>query len=260
MRAALERAGSLADWDAFAASWGDLETDTYMADKGRYRKRRYAVYSAEGNTLTREKHQPHFQTLDYNPLHGGIERWFEPILPEIGGGQSMATILHFCRTLFDKLTDDAVNSPPPAGGVRGGVQKDFIHPPPNLPRKGGGTSAALLDPQSPTPASRSWHIEIHQFRIEAKAGEKGQPTPEGMHRDGRDYVLVLLVRRANIKSGVTTIHNLDKKEVGSFTLTHPFDAALVDDARVFHGVTAVTPLDPKKPAYRDVLVVTFKAR
>ena len=43
-----------------------------------------------------------------------------------------------------------------------------------------------------------------------------------------------------------------------FTLTHPFDAALVDDRRVAHGVTPVRALDPELPAYRDVLVVTFR--
>jgi hypothetical protein len=108
------------------------------------------------------------------------------------------------------------------------------------------------------PATRHWHIETHQFRIEARADEAGEPTPEGVHRDGVDYVLVLLIDRENIESGTTTIHALDRSLLGSFTLTHPLDAALVDDARVFHGVTAVTPLDPTRPAHRDVLVVTFR--
>ena len=35
MRRALEAAGPLDDWNAFAASWGDLELDTHMADGGR---------------------------------------------------------------------------------------------------------------------------------------------------------------------------------------------------------------------------------
>jgi len=68
----------------------------------------------------------------------------------------------------------------------------------------------------------------------------------------------LLIGRRNIASGTTTIHDLDRRLLGSFTLTHPFDAALVDDARVYHGVTAVEPLDPALPAHRDVLVVTFR--
>jgi len=104
----------------------------------------------------------------------------------------------------------------------------------------------------------AWHIELHQFRIEARPGEVGQPTPEGMHRDGVDWVLVLMVRRENIASGETTIYDLVKRPLGSFTLTAPLDSALVDDSRVYHGVTAVTAIDPQLPAYRDVLVVTFR--
>jgi hypothetical protein len=103
----------------------------------------------------------------------------------------------------------------------------------------------------------SWKIELHQFRIEAKAGVPGLPTPEGVHRDGVDFALVMLVRRENVASGTTTVHDLEGKLLGGFTLTEPFDAAIVDDNRVTHGVTPVVPLDPSRPAYRDVLVATF---
>lgn len=109
------------------------------------------------------------------------------------------------------------------------------------------------------PDVENWHIELHQFRIEANADAAGEPTPEGVHRDGVDYVLVLLVERRNIASGTTTIRSADGHELGSFTLGHPLDAALVDDGRVYHGVTPVTPLDPSQPAYRDVLVLTLRA-
>lgn len=107
----------------------------------------------------------------------------------------------------------------------------------------------------PAPA---WHVECHQFRIEARRDAEGLPTPEGVHRDGVDYVLVLLVNRRNIRSGTTTVHDLDKRTLGSFTLTDPLDSALVDDARCYHGVTPVEPENPAQPAYRDVLVVTFR--
>ncbi|HEY2395706.1 MAG TPA: 2OG-Fe dioxygenase family protein [Rudaea sp.] len=108
------------------------------------------------------------------------------------------------------------------------------------------------------PRVSAWRIEVHQFRIEARPDEPGQPTPEGVHRDGVDYVLVLMVKRTNIAQGMTTIHARDGNLLGSFTLAEPLDAALVDDARVHHGVTAVEPLDAIRPAHRDVLVVTFK--
>lgn len=212
MRAALRVSGDLADWPDFAASWNDLEIDTYMADKGRYRRRRHAVYAADGSgEIVRQPHQAHYQSLDYNPLHGGIARWFEPISPTIGSSHSLLTILRFCHHLFGQLM-----------------------------------------------AATRWHIEVHQFRIEATPELQGLPTPEGMHRDGVDYVLVLLIRRENIASGTTLIQGTDGQALGSFTLTEPFDAVVVDDARVAHGVTPVVPLDAALPAYRDVLVVTFR--
>jgi hypothetical protein len=207
-------AQALGDWPAFAASWNELGPDTYLAARGRHRRRRHAVFSADARgEIRREPHQPHYQSLSYNVLQGDIQRWFEPVQPAVAKGASLRRILAYCRELFGALA----------------------------------------------PTTRRWHIEVHQFRIEARADEAGEPTPEGVHRDGVDYVLVLLIDRANIESGTTTIHAHDGALLGSFTLTHALDAALVDDARVCHGVTAVTPLDPRQPAHRDVLVVTFKA-
>ena len=69
---------------------------------------------------------------------------------------------------------------------------------------------------------------------------------------------MVLVDRSNIARGTTTIHGADGSLLGRFTLTQALDSALVDDARVFHGVTPVTPLDPEAPSHRDVLVVTFR--
>ncbi|MDR1990013.1 MAG: 2OG-Fe dioxygenase family protein [Acidobacteriaceae bacterium] len=213
MREMFASAGTLTDWDTFRDSWNRLELDTYMADGGRYRRRRHATFSAvAGGPIVQAPHQPHFQSLDYNPIHGGIERWFEPIEPLVVDGASLQTVLGYCRRLFDVLVT------------------------------------------TPT----DWHIEVHQFRIEARPNEQGRPTPEGLHRDGVDYVLVLLIQRRNIASGVTAIHALDGRMLGQFTLTEPFDVALVDDTRVAHGVTPVESLPPHEPAYRDVLVVTFR--
>jgi hypothetical protein len=212
MRDQLTSAGALSDWEAFAASWNRLELDHYMADGGRYRRRRHAVYTASANgSIARAPHQPHYQSRDYNALNGGIARWFEPVEPAIGDGASMQAILTFSRSLFERLA-----------------------------------------------GPQAWHVEVHQFRIEARSDERGQPTPEGIHRDGVDYVLVLLVNRQNIASGTTTVHALGGEELGAFTLAAPLDAALLDDSRVAHGVTAIEPVDPARAAYRDVLVVTWR--
>lgn len=214
MRAQLAAFGALDDWPAVAASWDDLPPDRYLADGGRYRRRRHAVcHLSPDGRITPQPHQPHYQSLAYNPLHGGIERWFEPLAPATAASASLATVLRYCAAVFG-----------PAD-----------------------------------PAGAGWRTELHQFRIEARAGEAGQPTPEGMHRDGVDLVLVLLVCRHNIAQGVTAIQAPDGRSLGSFTLAQPFDAVLLDDHRVYHGVTAVEPVDPAQPAWRDVLVVTLKA-
>lgn len=206
--------GTPAGWDVFAASWNDLALDTHLPDGHRYRRRRHATLSsAPGEASFRvEPHQPHYQSTDYNKLVGGIERWFEPVRPEILAGETLRRVVGFCLALFGELRPEA-----------------------------------------------TWRIECHQFRIEARSGAAGLPTPEGVHRDGVDYVLVMLVNRTNIESGTTTMHAPDGTPLGAFTLSAPFDAALVDDARVMHGVTAVHPVDPARPAHRDVLVVTLKA-
>jgi hypothetical protein len=208
-------AAGMAGWAEFAASWDDLGIDTYMADGGRYRRRRHAAFSIDAERITRKPHQPHYQSRDYNALNGGLARWFEPVTDAVAGSAALRAILRTCFTVFDAATDPALR-----------------------------------------PAS--WHVEMHQFRIEARAGELGQPTPEGLHRDGVDWVLVLLIRRQNVASGETSIHDMQRRRLGSFTLTEPMEAALVDDGRVYHGVTAIEPMVAGAPAYRDVLVATFR--
>ena len=76
---------ALADWPAYARSWNDLAVDQYMADNGRYRRRRFATLEARPGEIVRQPHQPHFQSLAYNRLNGGVERWFEPITEAVVG-------------------------------------------------------------------------------------------------------------------------------------------------------------------------------
>ena len=204
---------TLADWAGFADSWNDLGLDGFMADGGRYRKRRFAAFAATPESVVRKPHQPHYQSRDYNALNGGVQRWFEPVTDAIADHPVTRAVISQGLAIFHPIT-----SQPPA----------------------------------------SWHVELHQFRIEARAGEAGLPTPEGAHRDGVDWVIVMLVDRVNVLSGVTNIYAPGGKSLGSFTLTVPADMVLLDDLRVLHGVTAIRPEDPDRAALRDVLVVTFR--
>ena len=199
----------------FLDSWNRLEEDQYMADGGHYRKRRHATYAIDGagQGARLMPYQPHYQTVDYNPLNGGLARYFAPILGDLHQSITLAALLEFGNRVFSQISGN---------------------------------------PQ--------WHIELHQFRIEARDGRMGKPTPEGVHRDGVDYVIVVMIKRVNIDSGATTIYDLDNQLVGEFTLRDPFDMVLVNDRRLYHGVTAITQLDADTEAFRDVLVITFKLK
>jgi hypothetical protein len=198
---------------AFLDSWNRLEQDRYMADGGKYRKRRHAVYAIQGagEAARLMPHQPHYQTVDYNPLNGGVARYFAPILDDLHHSLTLAALLEFGNRVFSQISGNS-----------------------------------------------QWHIELHQFRIEARDGSDGKPTPEGVHRDGVDFVIVVMIKRINIESGATTIFDLEHHLLGEFMLRETFDTALVNDRRVYHGVTPITQLDPGQEAFRDVLVITFK--
>jgi hypothetical protein len=200
---------------AFLDSWNTLEEDQYMADGGKYRKRRHAIYATHfgGQPAQKMPHQPHYQTLDYNPLNGGIARYYAPILDDLHKSLTLNALLELGNRLFSQISGNAL-----------------------------------------------WHIELHQFRIEARDGKQGQPTPEGVHRDGVDFVIVVMIKRVNIESGATQIYDLDNQLVGEFTMLNTFDMALVNDRRVYHGVTPIEQLDASQEAYRDVLVITFRAK
>ena len=200
---------------AFLDSWNRLEEDQYMADGGRYRKRRHATYAIHGagQPALRMPYQPHYQTVDYNPLNGGVARYFAPILDDLHQSVALGALLEFGNQVFSQISGNS-----------------------------------------------QWHIELHQFRIEARDGRSGRPTPEGVHRDGVDFVIVVMIKRVNIDSGATTIFDTDNQLVGEFMLRDTFDMVLVNDRKVYHGVTPITQIDLESEAYRDVLVVTFKGK
>lgn len=152
---------------------------------------------------------------------------------------------------------------PEYNALQGGIQRSFEPLAPVAAQSESLRTVLLEGARIFAPLSGDaprWEVEVHQFRIEARLGKAGAPTPEGMHRDGVDHVLVLMIRRVNIRKGTTSIHAPDRTKLGSFTLAQPFDAALVDDTRALHAVTPVEAIDRNEPAFRDVLVATYRLR
>lgn len=192
------------------ASWNDLPPDTHLRDGGHYRFRRHScfVHDTATATLTQTPHRAHWQPVTYNALHGGFERWFEPVRDEVAQHPMW-------RALLSQL---------------------------------GGLLAAI----KPTPA---WYIEAHQFRVDTTGGI-GRPTPEGAHRDGVDFVAVIMLGRHGIKGGETRVFEADGPQGVRFTLDQPWSTLLLDDERVIHESTPIQPLG--QHGWRDTLVLTFR--
>ncbi|BDG75291.1 2OG-Fe dioxygenase family protein [Roseomonas fluvialis] len=197
----------------FFDSWNRLETDAFMRDGGRYRRRRIANFAAEPGVPghVRGPHRPHFQAVVHNTLNGGVDRWFSPMEDAVAAGAPLHAMLDLGRAMADALH-----------------------------------------------GANPWFVEAHQFRIEAAAGAPGFPTPEGVHHDGVDVVLIAMIARTNLTGGETVIEDDDGRRLAQFVLRDPLDTAMLDDPRVRHGVTPVAPEDAALPSCRDVLVLTWK--
>jgi hypothetical protein len=200
----------LTELAGLTAAWNRLPRDSYLRDGGRYRFRRHSCFIHEQHSLQLVEHRAHWQPTEYNALHGGMERWFEPMTP------------------------DVVQAP---GWTRlvSGLAEVFARTRPVL----------------------RWYIEAHQFRIDTAAGI-GRPTPEGAHRDGVDYVAVVLVNRVNVRGGETRVFEADGPSGVRFTMTEPWTALLLDDARVIHETTPIQ--NDGEGGVRDTLVLTFRER
>jgi len=200
----------VADLDTLRASWDDLPKDGYLRDGGSYRSRRHSCFiQALAGGIIETPHRAHWQSTDYNALHGGIERWFEPISPEVRTNASWLKLLSGYGELFASLR-----------------------------------------------ATPRWHIEAHQFRIDTAEGI-GRPTPEGAHRDGVDFVVVMLIERRNVRGGETRVFQARGTAGVRFTMTEPWTALLLNDADVIHETTPIQP--EGTPGVRDTLVITYRA-
>ncbi|MFT3665230.1 2OG-Fe dioxygenase family protein [Piscinibacter sp.] len=198
-----------ASFDAWLPSWNRLPPDAHLRDGGRYRRRRHGSFVVRGDAASAEAHRAHWQPVSYNALHGGIERWFEPLEAALAGDAA------FTRLLV----------------ALGGVCSA---------RKG----------------AQPWYVEAHQFRIDTEGGI-GRPTPEGAHRDGVDFVAVILAAREGVKGGESRVFDANGPQGRRFTLTRPWTTLLLDDERVIHETTPIQPAAPG--GHRDTLVLTYRA-
>jgi hypothetical protein len=126
--------------NALEPSWNDLPLDTYLKDSGRYRRRRHSSFVVDGKEVRQAPHRAHWQPLEYNALHGGMKRLFEPMDPATVAASVwpslLQTIGEICSTVrgpqpwyveahqFRIDTAHGIGRPTPEGAHRDGV--DFV--------------------------------------------------------------------------------------------------------------------------------------
>lgn len=109
-------------------------------------------------------------------------------------------------------------------------------------------------------APRPWLFQVFQNRIVARSTQPGKPTPEGMHRDGVDYVLTLLVDRRGVSGGESRTHCGASGDVlFRTTLRAPGDFIFLDDIRLKHSVEPIAPARADTTGHRDVLIAMAQA-
>jgi hypothetical protein len=131
---------NVADLQDLSRFWEGLPRDPYLKDGGRYRSRRHASYEIKNQHLNLVPHRAHWQSVNYNALHGGIERWFEPVQEQLlkhpawqalllGLGQALSSLKPVSTWFVEAHqfridTTDGIGRPTPEGAHRDGV--DFV--------------------------------------------------------------------------------------------------------------------------------------
>lgn len=98
-------------------------------------------------------------------------------------------------------------------------------------------------------------IGIHQIRTTCSPNNYGNPAPEGIHRDGTDFIGIFAVDRDNIQGGETHLY-LERKAKPVFRkVLNPGELLLVNDHEFLHFTTPVKP-QLEQQGTRDVFVLT----
>jgi hypothetical protein len=130
-------AAPLAQLEALHADWDHLPLDEYLKDGGRYRTRRHACFTVDEHAVQQVPHRAHWQPVEYNALHGGMQRWFAPMeantVAQPVWRQLMLALCHAASGLrgaqrwyleahqFRIDTADGIGRPTPEGAHRDGV-------------------------------------------------------------------------------------------------------------------------------------------
>ncbi len=129
---------SPAQLSAWESLWYGLPPDPHLRDGGRYRRRRHGSFIIDGARVEAVPQRAHWQPPQYNALHGGIVRWFEPLPAELlrdAAWTQLLVTLGGCASALRGMQrwfveahpfridtgEDGIGRPTPEGAHRDGV-------------------------------------------------------------------------------------------------------------------------------------------
>jgi hypothetical protein len=152
---------------------------------------------------------------------------------------------------FEKLPHRAYTAFKKFNSIGGGMRRPYEPLEVDLtPWARFGVESIPLDP------SEDWQLNVHQNRSRATLEKPGQLTPEGIHQDGHEYVMIAILRRHNVVGGETRLWRPDATEPFWTGTLDPGQALLLDDRAILHDVTDIEP-ENGQPGHRDILIVAF---
>ncbi len=200
---------------ALAPSWNELPPDNYLKDGGHYRRRRHACFVVDGDEMVQAPHRAHWQPVEYNALHGGMQRWFEPILPSVVAEPAWRRLLLALARLASGLkgaqpwyveahqfridTEGGIGRPTPEGAHRDGVDLVAVFLVGREGIKGGETR--VFDADGPAgqrfTLTEPWSVLLLDDGRVIHESTPIQPLAEGGHRD----TLVVTLRACAFQGG-----------------------------------------------------------
>jgi hypothetical protein len=117
--------------------WLALPPDPHLRDGGHYRRRRHGCFVVTPQAVQSVPHRAHWQPVEYNALHGGYQRWFDPLPEALAQDPAWARLLQGLAGVADTLrgarpwfveahpfridTEGGIGRPTPEGAHRDGV-------------------------------------------------------------------------------------------------------------------------------------------
>jgi hypothetical protein len=152
---------------------------------------------------------------------------------------------------FDLLPHRAYTAFKEFNPVGGGMRREYLPVEVDFtPLIAVGVAALGLD------RAESWQLNVHQNRTVADAGTPGPLTPEGVHHDGHEFVMIAVLRRHNVGGALTRLWKPGATEPFWTGTLGDGQAVLLDDKSIAHDVTDVVSADGGR-GHRDIVIVAF---